>query len=45
MTRQASREDRLARADRVIDNSGTPDDLAAAVAEAWEWIQTLRAAA
>jgi dephospho-CoA kinase len=45
MTRQASREDRLARADRVIDNSGTPDDLAAAVAEAWEWIQALRAAA
>jgi dephospho-CoA kinase len=45
MTRQASREERLARADRVIDNSGTPDDLAAAVAEAWEWIQTLRAAA
>jgi dephospho-CoA kinase len=45
MTRQVSREDRLARADRVIDNSGTPDDLAAAVAEAWEWIQTLRAAA
>jgi dephospho-CoA kinase len=45
MTRQASREERLARADRVIDNSGTPDDLAAAVADAWEWIQTLRAAA
>lgn len=45
MTRQASRDERLARADRVIDNTGTPDDLAAAVAEAWEWIQGLRAAA
>jgi dephospho-CoA kinase len=45
MSRQAGREERLARADRVIDNSGTPDDLAAAVADAWEWIQGLRAAA
>jgi dephospho-CoA kinase len=45
MTRQASRDERLARADRVIDNSGTPEDLAAAVDEAWEWIQTLRPAA
>jgi dephospho-CoA kinase len=45
MSRQASRDERLARADRVIDNSGTRDDLAVAVAEAWEWIQGLRAAA
>lgn len=42
MTRQAGRADRLARADRVIDNSGTLDDLAAQVDEAWDWIQTLR---
>jgi dephospho-CoA kinase len=45
MSRQAIRDERLARADRVIDNSGTPGDLAVAVVEAWEWIQGLRAAA
>jgi dephospho-CoA kinase len=43
MARQASREERLARADRVIDNGGTPDDLAARVDEAWRWIEGLRA--
>jgi dephospho-CoA kinase len=42
MTRQASREQRLARADRVIDNSGDVDDLARQVDEAWEWIGGLR---
>ena len=42
MTRQASREQRLARADRVIDNSGDLDDLARQVDEAWEWIGGLR---
>ncbi|HEX6419869.1 MAG TPA: dephospho-CoA kinase [Acidimicrobiales bacterium] len=42
MARQASREERLARADRVIDNSGTPADLAAQVDEAWRWIEGLR---
>jgi len=41
MARQASREDRLARADRVIDNAGTPDDLARQVDDAWAWIATL----
>lgn len=35
MARQASRDDRLARADLVIDNSGSRDDLAAAVARLW----------
>lgn len=35
MARQASREDRLARADIVIDNSGTPAELADAVAALW----------
>jgi dephospho-CoA kinase len=41
MARQASREDRLARATIVIDNSGTREDLEAQVAAAWEQIQTL----
>jgi dephospho-CoA kinase len=38
---QASREDRRAAADRVIDNSGTVDDLRRQVDEVWKWIQTL----
>jgi dephospho-CoA kinase len=42
MARQASREQRLARADRVIDNSGDLDDLARQVDEAWEWVVGLR---
>lgn len=42
MARQASREERLARADHVIDNSGTLDDLARQVDEAWAWIEGLR---
>jgi dephospho-CoA kinase len=42
MARQASREERLARADRVIDNSGDLDDLARQVDEAWEWVGSLR---
>ena len=33
---QSSREDRLAAADVVLDNSGSPDDLAAAVNTLWE---------
>ena len=41
MARQASRDERLARADRVIDNSGTADDLVDQVDAAWEWIQGL----
>lgn len=35
MARQASREERRAKADIVLDNSGSLDDLEAAVAEAW----------
>ncbi len=35
MARQATRAERLARADVVIDNSGTPAELEAAVDEAW----------
>lgn len=42
MGRQASREERLARADFVIDNSGDRAALAAEVARAWAWIQELR---
>jgi dephospho-CoA kinase len=42
MARQAGRDERLARADRVVDNSGTLDDLAAQVDAAWIWIEGLR---
>ena len=43
MARQASREERRARADRVIDNSGTLDDLRRRVDEVWAWIWTTSA--
>lgn len=39
---QASREERLARANYVVDNAGTLDQLADAVARCWDWILTLR---
>lgn len=39
--RQATRKQRLAAADRVIDNSGDPDALAAQVDDAWKWMQSL----
>ncbi|HEX9994713.1 MAG TPA: dephospho-CoA kinase [Acidimicrobiales bacterium] len=41
MARQASREERLARADRVVDNSGTVDDLRRRVDEVWAWARSL----
>ena len=41
MSRQATREQRLARADLVIDNSGTPEELAARIDELWPQIQAL----
>lgn len=44
MARQATREERLARADHVIDNSGDIDDLDRQVARAWDWIEGLKAA-
>ena len=41
MAHQASREERLARADLVIDNGGSLDDLVHEVDRAWAWIATL----
>lgn len=38
---QVSREERLARADFVIDNSGDLDHLDREVTRAWAWIETL----
>jgi dephospho-CoA kinase len=45
IARQATRAQRLAIADRVIDNSGTIDDLVAQVDDVWAWMQTLPAVA
>jgi dephospho-CoA kinase len=44
IARQASREERVARADFVINNDGDRDALEARVAECWEWLDGLRAA-
>jgi dephospho-CoA kinase len=41
MAKQASRDERRARADRIIDNHGTRADLERQVDEAWDWIATL----
>ena len=41
MSRQATREQRLEKADLVIDNSGTPEDLARLVDELWPAIEAL----
>ena len=41
INKQASRQDRLAIADRVLDNSETKEDLVRQVDQAWEWIATL----
>ena len=41
MARQASREDRLAAADFVIDNSGTRSQLEARIDACWTWIRSL----
>jgi dephospho-CoA kinase len=38
---QASRDERLAAADFVIDNGGSMDQLVAQVARAWEWMRQL----
>ena len=42
LARQASRADRLALADFVIDNNGTPAALEEQVARCWQWIGSLR---
>jgi dephospho-CoA kinase len=41
IARQASRQERLAKADFVIDNSGTREQLAARIDECWAWIESL----
>ena len=41
MASQASREDRLKVADRVIDNSGSPEALGPQVEDVWDWVATL----
>jgi dephospho-CoA kinase len=41
MDKQVSRESRLARATRVLDNSGSRHALAAQVADLWDWLRTL----
>lgn len=41
MGRQASRDQRLAAADFVVDNSGSPEELVAQVDALWSWLQTL----
>jgi dephospho-CoA kinase len=41
IARQITREQRLAIADFVIDNSGPPDALPPQVAKAWDWIASL----
>jgi dephospho-CoA kinase len=41
IAKQATREERLAKADFVIDNHGHPHELDGEVDRAWEWIHTL----
>ena len=41
MASQASREDRLKVADRIIDNSCSPEDLGSQVDDVWDWFATL----
>jgi len=45
MAAQASREERLARADHVVDNGGALDRLTAEVDRCWEWARRRAAAA
>lgn len=41
ISRQASREERLAKADMVVDNSGTEADLEAQMDDVWAWLESL----
>ena len=43
MANQVSREERLAKADLVVDNSGSESALPAEIDKAWAWIEGLRA--
>ncbi len=45
ISRQSTREQRVAIADRIIDNSGSLEDLERQVEDAWHWAQQLPAAA
>lgn len=38
---QASRDERLAAADYVIDNEGSPEELDDQIGRVWEWVQSL----
>lgn len=40
ISRQATRDERLEKADYVIDNSGGPDELTAMMPALWEWMQS-----
>jgi dephospho-CoA kinase len=41
MANQVSREERLAKADLIVDNSGPESALPAEVDKAWAWIESL----
>jgi dephospho-CoA kinase len=41
IAKQATRDERLAKADVVVDNSGSLDDLRAEVDRVWAWVQEL----
>lgn len=42
IARQASREDRLEKADFVVDNQGTLEELHRRIDQLWQWIEDLR---
>ena len=42
IARQVSREDRLAKADFVVDNHGSVEDLGPQIDAAWAWIESKR---
>jgi dephospho-CoA kinase len=44
ISRHSTREQRIAIADRIIDNSGSLEDLERQVEDAWQWAQQLPAA-
>jgi dephospho-CoA kinase len=44
ISRQSTREQRIAIADRIIDNSGSLEELERQVEDAWQWAQELQAA-